>query len=373
MVTSLSADPSYDAETHDIWEQIKMALPTVLKRAVPSTVQTAVRNFLWPDYSPEPPGQKVIEFWVDVVSGCNLRCTACPVGMPEYTNSIGQKLTEMPIELFEKICLKAKEDTNGNCRFGLYNWTEPTLHSRLHELIACAESHGVPCGISSNLNYDYDWSLLKPLRLWNFTITVSGFTQRTYQINHKGGRIEPVLANMIRISETLGDWECFKNIDVRYLVHKQNQHEVGLFKHFCEKLGMKFTPYHAYYMPIDKMFDGLEAIPPELEYIYYSPQLVQQAIGEHRSQNCFMRESQVCLDHEGNFSVCCVQSPTAPSIANYLDTPFQAMQAKRYGSDLCKQCTNSGINIFATYGMQEPQEIQQKIEDLLPVDLKSFD
>jgi pyruvate-formate lyase-activating enzyme len=349
-----------------------MALPTVLKRAVPSNVQSAVKRFLWPEYSPKPPGQKVIEFWVDVVSGCNLRCTACPVGMPEYTNSIGQKLTEMPIELFEKICLKAKADTEGNCRFGLYNWTEPTLHSKLHELIACAESHGVPCGISSNLNYDYDWSLLKPLHLWNFTITVSGFTQRTYQINHKGGRIEPVLANLIRISETLGDWECYKNIDVRYLVHKQNQHEVHLFKHFCDKLGMKFSPYHAYYMPIDKMFDGLEEVPPELEYIYYSPQLVQQAIGNHRSQNCFMRESQVCLNHEGNFSVCCVQSPSAPSIANYLDTPYKVMQTQRYASDLCKKCTSSGINIFATYGMQEPPEIQQSIEDLLPVDLKDF-
>ena len=48
------------------------------------------------------------------------------------------------------------------------------------------------------------------------------------------------------------------------------------------------------------------------------------------------------------------------------------MQAKRYGSDLCRQCTSSGINIFATYGMQEPPEIQQAIEGLLPVDLKNF-
>jgi hypothetical protein len=101
-------------------------------------------------------------------------------------------------------------------------------------------------------------------------------------------------------------------------------------------------------------------------------EFVQQAIGSHRSQNCFMRESQVCLDHEGNFSVCCVQSPSAPSIANYLDTPYKVMQTQRYASDLCRKCTSSGINIFATYGMQEPPEIQQSIEDLLPVDLKDF-
>jgi hypothetical protein len=83
-------------------------------------------------------------------------------------------------------------------------------------------------------------------------------------------------------------------------------------------------------------------------------------------------ESQVCLNHEGNFSVYCVQSPSAPSIANYLDTPYQMMQTKCYASDLYGKCTSSDINIFATYGMQEPKEIQHAIEDLLPVDLKEF-
>jgi hypothetical protein len=85
-----------------------------------------------------------------------------------------------------------------------------------------------------------------------------------------------------------------------------------------------------------------------------------------------MRESQACLDVEGNFSVCCVESPSSPKIGNYLTTDFKAMRAKRYASSLCQQCTSSGVNIFATYAMQEPVELQQAIQSRLPVDLASL-
>lgn len=350
-----------------------MNLTTSLKRALPTPFKHQIKQLAGiKDVAPAEKPAKPIEYWVDVVSGCNLRCTACPVGMPEYTNSIGKSLREMDLETFEKICLKAKEESGGNCRFGLYNWTEPTLHSRLHELIAIAMKHDVPCGISSNLNYDYDWSLLKPLQLWNFTITVSGFTQKTYAINHRGGRIEPVLANLIRISEELSDWPSFANIDVRYLVHRENQHEVHLFKHFCDRLGMKFTPYHAYYMPLEKMFEGLEGIPPGFEYIEYSPQMVVNAIGDHRSQKCFMRDSQVCIDVDGNYSVCCVESPSSERLGSFLDTSHKEMQKKRFSSELCQKCTSSGINIFATYAYEEPPEIQQVIKECLPFDLEAL-
>ena len=217
------------------------SLPRSLKakvsRVLPDIAKRKYRQFFPAEVSEaSTKPAKPIEYWIDVVSGCNLRCTACPVGMPEFSNSIGQQLREMEPEIFEQICIKAKQDTKGNMRIGLYNWTEPTLHSRLDELLAIGAKHGIPCGLSSNLNHDYDWQKLKPYELWNFTITVSGFTQKTYAINHRGGRIEPVLANLLRISQQLSDWPSYKNIDVRYLVHRENQHEVALFKHFCDAL-----------------------------------------------------------------------------------------------------------------------------------------
>jgi MoaA/NifB/PqqE/SkfB family radical SAM enzyme len=353
------------------------SLPQLLKSRVSRVLPEAAKRKYQRIFAaslPTPTGKenKPIEYWIDVVSGCNLRCTACPVGMPEFSNSIGQQLPEMDLGTFEKICLKAKHDTDGNLRIGLYNWTEPTIHSRLNELIAIAIHHDIPVGISSNLNHDYDWQLLKPLDLWNFTITVSGFTQKTYAINHRGGRIEPVLANLIRISQQLSDWPSYKNIDVRYLVHRDNQHEVALFKHFCDKLGLRFTPYHAYYMPIDRMFEGLEDTPTGFEHIEYSPQAVSRAIGSYRSRRCHMRDNQVTLDMDGNYYVCCVESPSAARLVNYLDDGFAAMQSKRVTSELFAKCISKGINIFATHGMEEPVEIQEAIQSCLPFDINSL-
>jgi len=350
-----------------------MSITTSIKKSIPPSIKSKLTKLIYPQIDSAPASTKpAFEFWIDIVSGCNLRCAACPVGMPEFSNSIGQQLREMDLDVFERICIKAKAETQGNCRFGLYNWTEPTLHSRLNELIAIANRHGIPCGISSNLNHYYDWSLLKPLDLCNFTITVSGFTQKTYAINHKGGRIEPVLKNLVDISSILGDSPFYKNIQVRYLVHRDNKHEVSSFKHLCDRLGMAFTVYHAYYMPIDRMFEGLEGVPSGLEYIEYSPKLVRSAIGDYRTSKCALRDGQVVLDVDGNFGVCCVESPSAPQIANFLDTPFRAMQKARFASELCTKCIDQGINVLATYAQYEPQSVQDAVNSSLPFDLKSL-
>jgi hypothetical protein len=120
------------------------------------------------------------------------------------------------------------------------------------------------------------------------------------------------------------------------------------------------------------MFEGLEGVPDGFDYIEYSPQMVSQAIGSHRSQRCFMRDSQVTLDMDGNYSVCCVESPSSPRLGNYLEDSYSDMQKARVTSDLCAKCTQKGINIFATYGYEEPVEIQEAIKETLHSDLNSL-
>ena len=224
----------------------------------------------------------------------------------------------------------------------------------------------------NNLNHLYDWNLLKSLDLCNFTITVSCFTQKVYAINHKGGRIEPVLLNLVSISRLLSDWPSYKNIQVRYLVHRDNRDEIATFKHLCDKLGMNFEVYHAYYMPIDKMFEGLDHVPEGLEYIEYSPKRVRDAIGTYRTNQCALRDSQVVLDVDGNFGVCCVESPSAQQINNFLEVSFAEMQKSRFASELCRSCIKDGINVLATYAQYEPIQIQEAVKSALPFNLQDL-
>ncbi len=85
-----------------------------------------------------------------------------------------------------------------------------------------------------------------------------------------------------------------------------------------------------------------------------------------------MRDSQVTLDMDGTYSVCCVESPSSPRLGNYLEDSFATMQKARVTSDLCAKCTEKGINIFATYGYEEPQDIQDAIKNTLKSDLSSL-
>jgi hypothetical protein len=85
-----------------------------------------------------------------------------------------------------------------------------------------------------------------------------------------------------------------------------------------------------------------------------------------------MRDSQVTLDMDGNYSVCCVESPSSPRLGNYLEDSYAAMQKARVTSDLCAKCTQKGINIFATYGYEEPVEIQEAIKNTLSSDLNAL-
>lgn len=302
------------------------------------------------------------KFNIDIVSGCNLRCKACPVGMPEYSNSIGVPMNYMATETFEAICIKALEDTHGACNFGLYNWTEPTMHPDLDKFISIANEYSIPCGISTNLNHDYDWKRLHSVDLSHMVITVSGLTQKTYQINHKGGMVDKVVKNLVQVSKELASAKWFKNIYIVYLVHEQNKHEYILFKKLADSLGIPIVPSLAYYMPIEKVLEGLIDPPEELSYISYDPRRMQDALDGYRTSACSLRDHQISLDHQANYYVCCGQSPSATPLGNYLEDNFSHSYQLRSQSDLCAQCTNEGVNVLVTYGGDETPSYQQKLE-----------
>jgi hypothetical protein len=85
-----------------------MVIKSLLKQTLPTSIKDRVKNIVYPQLNAPPASTKpLFEFWIDIVSGCNLRCAACPVGMPEFTNSIGKQLREMSLDTFERICVKA--------------------------------------------------------------------------------------------------------------------------------------------------------------------------------------------------------------------------------------------------------------------------
>jgi hypothetical protein len=105
---------------------------------------------------------------------------------------------KMPVEVFRVIIDKLKSE--GYRRIGLFNWTEPFLARNLQDYVAEVKKRDLPCLLSTTLSLRHidnlEATLLAKPDL--VTVSVSGWDQATYQINHVGGDLSYVLANVER-------------------------------------------------------------------------------------------------------------------------------------------------------------------------------
>ena len=130
--------------------------------------------------------------YIDLIDVCNLKCPTCVRGVGIIPNS-GKK---MPLTKFSDIVGKLKSE--GFKRIGLFNWTEPLLNRNLNEYVAVIKDHGLFCLVSTNFSLRRIDNLELALRagIDHLIISVSGAEQPVYEINHAGGRIDYVKANV---------------------------------------------------------------------------------------------------------------------------------------------------------------------------------
>jgi len=308
---------------------------------------------------------KRIGFNIDVVSACNLNCPSCPVG-----NSAGVKKSKgiMEPELLEEILQKASKECEIDF-IGLFNWTEPLIHPRLTELVEIAISYA-PCHLSSNLNLakiDYEAVLRQNLRY--FRISLSGFNQSVYSKTHKGGDIEIVKKNMLKLSKAATNVGSKTKIEVLYLRYLGNADDELLMKDYSEKLGFAFRPIWAFLMPIEKVLQYVNdptslplqdqelvkmlALPPGREVIEASQSV--------RAEDCLLLEDQITINSQGVVQLCCALFDEGRySICGFLDRTFAEMQNKRRKMEICRECMSYGIHNLVLYNSPKYDRIAEK-------------
>jgi len=139
-----------------------------------------------------------VHLQIDTNSACNLMCRTCPRGVRVMKNE--RKF--MDYSLFKSIIDKAK--INNIRSLEMHNWTEPFLHPQLTEFAAYAKAKDFSVCISSNLalpNISHLAAILQEID--TLYVSVSGFTQATYSINHKCGKIDNVKNNLEKIIQIM--------------------------------------------------------------------------------------------------------------------------------------------------------------------------
>ena len=84
-----------------------------------------------------------------------------------------------------------------------YNWGEPLLHPKIHEIVRICHDHKVFMSLSTNLNIRNLDILDKVCRagLDHMVVSCSGATQDVYEIYHRDAKMDTLLAGLKYLKE----------------------------------------------------------------------------------------------------------------------------------------------------------------------------
>lgn len=270
---------------------------------------------------------------IDVVDACNLACVTCIRGRRTMKNHRGQ----MPLGLFENIITKAA--SLGFYHVCLYNWTEPFLCKNLQDYTKIVKNHGLFCQLSSNLSFPSIPQLLPTLENCDrLIVSVSGFTQPVYGINHRGGRIEQVKKQLEIIGEALALGHIHTKVDIRYFMYPHTEPEYEKFREFGEALGFNVLAWQGLGDPVSArrgMTPGTGAREFSLDRPPGAPY-----VSPSSTEVCYKSIAPFNVDLRGDSYLCCVLPNTpATKIGNFLEESLESQLFKRVTHPLCHGCT----------------------------------
>ncbi len=269
-------------------------------------------------------------YYIDIVDACNLRCRTCVRGQRKVKNS----QEKMSFSRFKKIVVKAKE--KGATTVGLYNWTEPFLHPEINKFVKEVVDNNIHCVLSSNFSLSEMSTLIDTLEagVSELSVSVSGFTNDIYQINHSGGDIEVVKRNLTDLAQYLSGSSLDIKVYVKYLEFDYNREQISAFREFSESLGLNFQVYPASGDPLTPVlndFSTTDEITVDVREIGSS---------EKSLNPCALLFDVIALDCKGDAYLCCAYGNFENCrIGNFLEMDYEKMMLSRLFHPKCRTCT----------------------------------
>jgi MoaA/NifB/PqqE/SkfB family radical SAM enzyme len=267
--------------------------------------------------------------YIDTIDVCNLKCPTCIRGLRGMPNS-GKK---MPLEKFQNIIEKLSKE--GYKRIGLFNWTEPFLNRNLHEYVDVVKQHGLFCIVSTNFSLRRIPGLEAALRsgIDHLIVSVSGFDQHVYEINHVDGNIDYVKENLRRAAALKATGLISARIVLRFIEFSYNQEQKEKLKNFAEELGTEF--------------EVISGVGDPTRPVMTTNQDHENVLRLYRSERPYDQPGKVCplmfgqipMDHTGQVYLCCAYPNYGTlQIGSYLDLTQEELLLRRYSHPMCASC-----------------------------------
>lgn len=272
--------------------------------------------------------------YIDIIDKCNLRCPTCVRGAQLLKNSA----SAMPLDLFEKLVAKAKGE--GYDTIGLYNWIEPFLCKDVDSFIEIIKAADLDCELSSNLSLkpaSYFDTIQRALRkgVDRLTVSVSGFHQETYEINHVGGNIAWIKENLEQIALLKKKSLIQTKVFLRLIQFDYNAADEPLLREYARSLKLEF-----------EVIPGV-GNPKQSVAQYAAPNFYEERLKNFNSADDREAQGEVCplimdtvaINSQGDVYICCAYPYySSLRIGSYLELSKQELLLKRYMHPICPSC-----------------------------------
>lgn len=306
-----------------------------------------------------------MQYLIDIVGTCNLRCPSCPVGnfkAADFTD-VARPKGFMEFELFQKVLDKIERESGGEpFEVFLYNWGEALIHPRIGNLVGELARRGIRFHISTNLNTHADLVPIVRARPASVRISLSGFGKESYSKGHVGGDPNLVISNMYRLRWAMDHCKIEVPTHAYYHVYRDNcGDDILRMADLCNRLGFGFAPGWAYFMGMEKVLAYLEGkprfTPSDWEVLGRTVHTLDEGIAlaqSAQSPTCYLKTAQTVINHDGSVALCCgVYDPVHFVAKDFLAISREQLREVREAHTLCTKCMGAGLH---DYGMYNPHE-----------------
>ena len=174
---------------------------------------------------------------------CNHNCLFCRTEKGEIydqnPSNCGARIPRgrMPYELYTEVIRQVKDHL---LIAVLYVNGEPMIYRQLADAIKYATNHKVATMLSTNgqlMNEKKIYEILEA-GLDFIKVAISGFTNETYQIQHRNGDVQIVLSNINTLVRVNREEKYGTVVMIDYILYDYNVHELAQVRSMCEEMGI---------------------------------------------------------------------------------------------------------------------------------------
>jgi radical SAM protein with 4Fe4S-binding SPASM domain len=171
---------------------------------------------------------------IEPTSLCNLACPLCPAGR----NELERERRHMTFQEFKSIV----DDMEDYLLFLImWDWGEPLMNPQLPEMIQYSHDKGIQTVTSTNGHFFTNEAYLEDLLTSGLTtliIAVDSISKENYEIYRKKGQLNKVLEGLQELIVIKNRIDSKTIINMRMVIMKQNEHEIGLMRNLAKDLGV---------------------------------------------------------------------------------------------------------------------------------------